>query len=759
MKNKRVTTIYEQTDCGDAKYNILVVDDSKTFNQKITDGLNIQGHNLTQCYLLNDARKLIENNNYDFILLDLILPDGEGDELIDELSEELRAKIIVLSGDTDMQRRGHIFDTGILEYFSKTNPTHMLLEDIKNLLCNVEKNSFINILLVDDSSFMRRMLKGILSPKRFNIYEAKDGINGLEVLNKEDIHLMLLDYEMPGMDGIELLETIKRDIRFLELPVIMLSGNDSKDIVARALKHGASDFLKKPFATEELLLKCDLQVKDYINKKRIQIKEKELAIALEKTKKSEEYKSLFLANMSHEIRTPLNGIVGFVNILAEEEKDKKKLDYLNTIQKSSDLLLNLINDILDFSKIESNKLDINKEVFIVDELYHLLRSVYNPMAIEKDIELNSYIDTNVPKYFYSDFLRIKQIMTNLISNAIKFTPKKGKITISLELTEDKKSIQFSVSDTGIGIAKENHTKVFELFSQAESTTTKKFGGTGLGLSISAKLVKLLGGTIGINSEINQGSCFYFNLPIVKIDEEKIEHRKTKESSKIKDITSTFSNHILLVEDNKTNQQFMSIILKKLGLTLEIANDGYEALEKFKEKEYDLILMDENMPNMSGIEATKLIRGLQREHNLKYTPIVALTANAIKGDRERFIEAGMDEYLSKPLDKVKLVEVLTSLLNSDKVFDLINKRSEKTDNFPEKFTKNTIKAVDMLEMAVADEDFASVIKLINLIKISAMRYKLQDIFALCLEIEQSANDKDAKSCENFIMILKGLLNNE
>ena len=756
MENARISTVYTNTDCTEEKYEILVVDDSKTFNQKITDALKKSGHRVTQSYTLKEAQQTIENEVFDFILLDLILPDGEGDKLIDVMSNEQKAKVIVLSGDTDMQRRGHIFDAGILDYFSKTSPTHMIIEGIKNLLCTVERNKAINILIVDDSSFMRRMLKSILSPRKFNIFEAKDGVEGLEVLNKEDIHLVLLDYEMPDMDGIELLEKVKKDIRFLELPIIMLSGNDSKDVVARALKNGASDFLKKPFATEELLLKCDLQVKDYISVQRVKQKEEELTQALEKTKEIEQHKSIFLANMSHEIRTPLNGILGFVDLLVDDETDTKKLNYLNTIQKSGDLLLNLINDILDFSKIESGKLDINKEVFVIDELYQLIISLYNPTIKEKGLNLKTIIDINLPKYFSSDFLRIKQILTNLIGNAIKFTPKGGDITFEINLTKDKKYVEFSINDTGIGIDPKNHKKVFELFSQAESTTTKKFGGTGLGLSICSKLVSLLDGQIGIQSQLSQGSRFYFTLPIVEFDENKIIYYQAKQKQKEQKIISKFNNHILLVEDNKTNQQFMSILLKKYGLTLNIANDGLEAVEFFKTNEYDLILMDENMPHMSGIEATKNIRSLQREQNLKYTPIIALTANAIKGDRDRFIKAGMDEYLTKPIDKVKLTEVLTEFLDSDNISKILTSQNKKSD-LPEPFILHTVKALDFIDKSIQNDKFDDVIKYINLVRILTIKYKLSEIFKICWDIEKNAKEKNKENCLSLIKILDEFVN--
>jgi len=753
MNNK---AIYTYKECSQVKYKILVVDDSKTFNQKITDALNKLGHKITQSYTLKETEDFLEKDNFDFILLDLILPDGEGDELIDKLDEETKSKVIVLSANTDNQRRKHVFESGILDYFSKTNPTHKIIDDVKNLICTVEKNSNINILIVDDSSFMRKMVRKLLEPKRFNVFEAKDGASGLEILNNQEIHLVLLDYEMPGMDGITMIEQVKKDIQFLELPIIMLSGNDHQDVVARALKNGASDFLKKPFATEELLLKCDLHVKDYINIQMIKLKEEALENALEKTKRAEQHKAIFLANMSHEIRTPLNAIMGFVSLLDEEEIDDIKKGYFNTIQKSGDLLLNLINDILDFSKIESNKLDINNEVFVIDELYQLIISLYTPAMKEKNINFITTIDTNLPTFFKSDFLRIKQIITNLISNAVKFTPKDKDITFQINLIEDKNTIEFSVSDTGIGIDPKNHEKIFELFSQAEETTTKKFGGTGLGLSISAKLVSLLNGEISIQSALGQGSKFYFTLPIVEFDEKEITHHKIQ--VKNQKIVKTFNNHILLVEDNKTNQQFMSILLKKYGLTFDIASDGLEAIECFKQKEYDLILMDENMPNKSGTDTTRIIRSLQREQNLKYTPIIALTANALKGDKDKFIKAGMDEYLTKPIDKIKLTELLTEYLNSENINTILEQPKDIL-NLPEPFILHTAKAIEPIKKALENNHFDDVVKYINLIRILTIKYKLTDIFKICWNIEKCAKEKNYNDCKNLINdfedIIKGI----
>lgn len=742
MKEKR-STIYTQTGCDAKAYKLLMVDDSKTFNQKVTDALREIGHEVVQSYTLKDTVQLIENEDFDFILLDLILPDGEGDEVLDLMPDEQRAKVIVLSADTDIQRRSHIYSSGILEYFSKSNPTHLIIQDIKNLLCNIEKNKYVNVLTVDDSAFMRRLIKGLLSPKKYNILEAKNGLEALDILNENEIHLMLCDLEMPEMDGAQLVETVKSKVKFSELPIIMISSKDDKATIARVLKHGAKDFIKKPFSTEEFLLKCDLHVQDHMRIEYIKTKDIELQATLKRAQEAEYHKSLFLANMSHEIRTPLNAIIGFVNLLLEDETDEQKLNYLKTVQKGGDHLLSLINDILDFSKIESNKLDIIMEAFSLEELSSLMVSLNAHKAKEKNVHFKSIVDKNLPKYLKSDFLRIKQVLTNLIGNAIKFTPENGDVTLEIKLSRNKKFIEFSVSDTGIGIAPENHKKVFQLFSQAESTTSKKFGGTGLGLSISAKLVELLGGQISIDSQLHEGAKFCFNIPIVEFKDDEIVHHESVDNKKDKTKEIKFENHILLVEDNKTNQKLMSIILKKLGFTFDLASDGIEAVESYKKGGYDLLLMDENMPNMNGSEATKLIRQYEKEQNLKHTPIIALTANAIKGDKERFLEAGMDEYLAKPIDRRALTELLTQFL-------LKNTKEE------EPFMIVVKKAFKKAEEALLDEKFDEMAKYINLIKVTTRKYNFDAIFKLSAEIEKYAVQKDLQGCQTYIYRLKELI---
>jgi signal transduction histidine kinase/ActR/RegA family two-component response regulator len=372
-----------------------------------------------------------------------------------------------------------------------------------------------------------------------------------------------------------------------------------------------------------------------------------------RAKQASKSKSEFLANMSHEIRTPLNAILGFIDLLKEKESDPEKLKYIATVQNSSNTLLGIINDILDFSKIESGNLSIDKVDFNVEDEFKTLVELFRAKASEKSVNLTLNMDDTMPAALHSDPLRIKQVIANLLSNALKFTPRNGKV--ELNIGYQNRQLVVSVKDSGIGVPKDKQKHIFKAFSQAESSTTRKYGGTGLGLSISSRLISMLGGKLQLESQEGKGSTFSFCIDV------EVGKYKKLETTKSTDLLEIQDKKILLVEDNKANQMFMSLILKKFKLQYEIANDGLEAIKAFEENSYDLILMDENMPNLNGIEATKRILQIEDEKALKHTPIIALTANALKGDREKFLEAGMDEYLTKPINKEKLALTFKAFL--------------------------------------------------------------------------------------------------
>ena len=364
-------------------------------------------------------------------------------------------------------------------------------------------------------------------------------------------------------------------------------------------------------------------------------------------------KSEFLSVMSHEIRTPLNAIMGFVQILQKKEDDVTKKKYLDTINASSKVLTNVINDILDISKIESGSFFLESVEFETQEEFKTLFSLFEQSASEKKINLINSIDVNIPKYLESDILRLKQIISNLLSNAIKFTSEGNSVELIIDFHLQSKMLYVEVRDEGIGIAPQNIELVTEAFTQADSTTARKYGGSGLGLSIVTKLLKLFGTKLEIQSELGKGSRFSFALKV-----KSVEHKeKAKEEHQN---TSFKRKRVLVAEDNKTNQMLIKILLQELGLEVVIAQDGQMAVEKYRQERYNIVFMDINMPNKNGIEAMLEIKDYQKEHQLS-TPIVALTANAVSGDKEKYLAEGFDDYLAKPIDSQELEVILKKYL--------------------------------------------------------------------------------------------------
>ena len=371
-------------------------------------------------------------------------------------------------------------------------------------------------------------------------------------------------------------------------------------------------------------------------------------------------KSEFLANMSHEIRTPMNGIIGMSHLALKATDSKKQKEYIKKIDSSANNLLFIINDILDFSKIEAGKLKIQKIDFDINNIILNLKNIVEFEAYEKNLKFNIVYDKNSTIY-YGDPIRIGQVLINLVSNAIKFT-NSGSIDVVIENLQND-MVSFKVKDTGIGISKEDQEKLFQSFSQADGSITRKYGGTGLGLSISKQLVELMGGKIWLNSDVGVGSQFIFEIPLSKGDRKKVTANKDVNSIMQNNIYNLQGNKILLVEDNNTNQEIVLGLLENSNLHIDIACNGKEAIELYKDNQYDLIFMDIQMPIMNGYEASKIIR----EQN-SHIPIIALSANAMEKDFKATRDAGMNEHLNKPIDTKELYDILFKYLSSKEQFE-------------------------------------------------------------------------------------------
>lgn len=431
------------------------------------------------------------------------------------------------------------------------------------------------------------------------------------------------------------------------------------------------------------------------NMEALWIKEKEAAI--EGSKK----KSDFLASMSHEIRTPMNGIIGLTTLMNETPLNPEQKEYVGIIKRSANALLSLINDILDHSKIEAGKVELVHENFSLKVLTHDVIENFKYICSEKNIAIHCNYPAELNEHFVGDGNRLRQILMNLIGNAVKFTPQ-GQISLNLSLTEknNQQEILFEIQDTGVGMEPHEVERLFQRFFQTRSGL--KFGGTGLGLSISKQLVDLMGGTIGVHSKVNQGTTFWFKLNLVKGVEQDIE----VSNFSLAYLENVFTGNILVAEDNPVNQKVVYQYLTKMGFNVDLANNGKEAVEMFQAKTYDLIFMDCQMPVMTGYAATQEMIKLQsaQAHTV---PIIALTAEGTSGEKAKCFAAGMNDFLNKPLVFEQLAVMLTKYFKTQKNVSLESaKESSPEKEVAEIYKLSEIKVGDQLLLEILLEEYKS-----------------------------------------------------
>jgi osomolarity two-component system sensor histidine kinase NIK1 len=758
------------------RMSILYVEDEEMTRMTFERSLKRMFGNIFEAENGRIGLEIFQKEEIDVILTDVNMPEMNGLEMSKAIKEiNPRVPIIISSAYNDSSFLMQAIDIGIDHYITKP-------VDMKKFRARLEEVAinFYNKRISEERKRESEAERNLFS----TVLNSQSAIAVLFTKENEILFMNQQFFETFNFRTVEEFKAQHHNINelFLDLPELHDANNWAELVLKQNIKKVqivGKDNKKLTFNLNIIELPEENQADYSITLNDVT----KLEDAVLQAEQSNRAKSNFLANMSHEIRTPMNGIIGFSDVLKRSNLNSQQKEFVNIISKSASSLLDIINDILDFSKIESGKLDIETVEFNLFDEFEAVVELFSAKTYEKSIKLISFIDPKLPEEVFGDALRIKQILINLIGNAIKFTPETGTVRVDIrkvEQTDSNVKVIFSVEDTGVGIPKEKQELIFKPFSQADTSTSRKYGGTGLGLAISTKLLSLMNTNLQLESEVNKGSRFFFELDFkmesttnthqfsenvdlnvaiystpdtevyeellkdyldafnlhytffktieelndlatpkavifltTVIDFDVLEKLDDNEISKIliidkqyeltsveeenfsevihhpingskifdslvkyvKELSSAtemveenqvelnFSNKkILVVEDNDINQQLISFMLEMLEIEVEIAVNGKEGVEKFKEGNYNMVLMDINMPVMNGLEATQKIIEYEKEKNgVQHTPIVALTANAIKGDRERFISYGMDDYLSKPIDKAELDKVLNKYL--------------------------------------------------------------------------------------------------
>lgn len=633
------------------KFSILVIEDDDLDRMIIKRALKDSriDHELTFAEDHESGKEATLGKEYDCIFLDYNLPGGTGLELLKSIRESKNTSpIVMVTSQGDEKIAVDAMKLGADDYISKSLISGDGMRQIIRYMITKKKQSVKQLQLENQLNEAQKQLQTVISNApiilfsidRNGIFQLFEG-RGLEILGIDKQKILSKSFEENSW-----------------LPI-------SREDVAKAINgeefttitEWENKFFETYFSPIRDLDKNITGILGIATDKTVNVMaEKELKKAKQLAEDSVKVKEQFLANMSHEIRTPMNGIIGLTRILLKTALNPEQLRYLQSINTCSDNLLIIINDLLDVSKIEAGKMTFENIPFSIDELANQTIELFQAKADEKEVQLSLEKDPTIPAYIEGDPTRLSQILNNLVSNAIKFTDK-GEVRLRLKMKSienEKVTIVFEVKDSGIGIAEKSLSSIFESFTQANSDTTRKFGGTGLGLTIVKNLVEMQNGEIEVKSKPGSGTTFIFSLPYL-ISSKPVEVKENNDSSTL-DISKL---KILIAEDNKVNQMVIKKTFSDWNTSVDIAENGVKVLEALRENDYDIILMDIQMPEMDGYTAVKNIRS-EFDEPKKSIPIMAMTAHASPIEKQKCLDAGMQDYISKPFDPYTLKKKIVAL---------------------------------------------------------------------------------------------------
>ncbi len=737
---------------------IFIVEDEFLVAEDIRTDLKKFGYEVVGLAASGETaiRKIIETQP-DLVLMDINLKGKmNGIEVANEVKKHMNIPVIFLTAYADEKTLSEAKEAGAYGFLVKPFQGIDLKSTIEVALAKsstvkrIKTEQERSAIALEESE---RRYKQIIENVSDLIYTTnKKGI----ILYANPSALRVTEYSQEEITGKLYVDFVRRDYQeqtvtfyrnalknklqntYFEFPIITKSGKE--------VWLGQNVSLIISDNNKELVLGFQAMARDITERIRF---EKELIDSKEQAISAAKVKSQFIANMSHEIRTPLNGIIGISNLLQKTNLDLQQKKYLEAILTSSDQLMGIINNILDISRIEAQRMTTTQNPFNIHELVHAIESLFEQRAIQKNLDFRCELDEHIPEMIVGDAVKLNQILYNLIGNSLKFTDE-GYVSLEVDLLDkDAKDckIRFRVKDTGIGIDQEHQDKIFSAFTQVEGDTTRRYGGSGLGLTIVKKLVDLQNGSIILESEPGKGSCFtvelHFGIPAIQKEEKQADESIEKKF----DLTDI---RILLAEDNPINQMVTSDLLKGLGAEITIAQNGEQATRIYSEQDFDIILMDMQMPIVDGYQAMKTIRS-EFPIEKRDIPILALTAHAFEGELSRCIECGANNYLSKPFEPEKLFKIISALIYEDaenrslkqkKIVDFdqlkyfLNNSQELMISTLEVMRSSLEEDLNVVKQSLYTHDYPTLKRLAHKMRPNYEMLGRTDLYKLCSEIEST-----------------------